>query len=59
MSSVSAEALAAAGGPPERGTALRPELAASRRRGEVVQQRRQRLGPRGGCAERFELATLL
>ncbi|KAM6365087.1 LOW QUALITY PROTEIN: protein turtle homolog A [Pluvialis apricaria] len=59
VSSVSAEALAAAGGPPERGTALRPELPVSRRRGEVAQQRRQRLGPRGCCAERFELATLL
>ncbi|XP_075032360.1 protein turtle homolog A isoform X3 [Calonectris borealis] len=56
VSSVSAEALAAAGGPPERGTALRQELAASRRRKEVA---RQRLGPRGCCAERFELATLL
>ncbi|KAM6037980.1 LOW QUALITY PROTEIN: protein turtle homolog A [Theristicus caerulescens] len=56
VSSVSAEALAAAGGPPERGRALRQELAGSRRRREVAQQR---LGPRGCCAERFELATLL
>lgn len=57
VSSVSAEALAAAaGGPPERSRALRQELAASRHRREVA---RQRLGPRGCCAERFELATLL
>ncbi|KAK2540172.1 hypothetical protein Q9966_004739 [Columba livia] len=54
VSSVSAEALAA-----ERGTALRQELAAARRRREGAQQRRQRLSPRGGCADRFELATLL
>ncbi|XP_053906651.1 protein turtle homolog A isoform X5 [Cuculus canorus] len=57
VSSVSAEALAA-GAQPERSRAPRQELAASRRRREVAQQRRQRLGPRG-CAERFELATLL
>ncbi|XP_069734805.1 protein turtle homolog A isoform X2 [Phaenicophaeus curvirostris] len=56
-SSVSAEALAA-GAQPERSRAPRQEPAASRRRREVAQQRRQRLGPRG-CAERFELATLL
>ncbi|XP_076216154.1 protein turtle homolog A isoform X1 [Aptenodytes patagonicus] len=56
VSSVSAEALAAAGGPLERGTALCQELVVSRRRREVA---RQRLGPRGCCAERFELATLL
>ncbi|XP_074422645.1 protein turtle homolog A isoform X2 [Larus michahellis] len=61
VSSVSAEALAAAGAPPERGTALRQELATSRRRREVTQQQRrqQPLDPRGCCAERFELATLL
>lgn len=56
MSSASAEALAAAGGPLEHGTALCQELAVSQRRREVA---RQRLGPRGCCAERFELATLL
>ncbi|XP_054254489.1 protein turtle homolog A [Indicator indicator] len=61
VSSVSAEVLAAvAGGPPDRSTALHRELVASRRRREVTQQRRQqRLGQRGGCGERFELATLL
>ncbi|OPJ71608.1 turtle-like protein A [Patagioenas fasciata monilis] len=52
VSSVSAEAL-------ERGTAPRQELATARRRREGAQQRRQRLSPRGGCADRFELATLL
>ncbi|XP_064330895.1 protein turtle homolog A isoform X1 [Phalacrocorax carbo] len=56
VSSVSAEALAAAGSPPERSTALRQELATSRRHREVA---RQQLGPRGCCAEPFELATLL
>ncbi|KAM6039611.1 protein turtle homolog A [Chlamydotis macqueenii] len=51
--SVSAEALAAAGGPPpEPDRTPHPEPVASRRR-------RQRLGPRGCCAERVELATLL
>ncbi|CAM9129529.1 unnamed protein product [Bubo scandiacus] len=56
VSSVSAEALAAAGGPRDRGTAQRQDPAPSRRRGEGA---RPRLRPRGGCAERFELATLL
>ncbi|XP_071583437.1 protein turtle homolog A isoform X3 [Heliangelus exortis] len=56
VSSVAAEALAAAGGPRERGKAPRQELVASRRRREGP---RQRLSPRGCCAERFELATLL
>ncbi|XP_059688023.1 protein turtle homolog A [Gavia stellata] len=56
VSSVSAEALAATGGPPEPGTALCQELAASRHRREVA---RQQLGPHGCCAERFEVATLL
>ncbi|KAM6309343.1 protein turtle homolog A [Podargus strigoides] len=57
VSSVSAEALAAAGGPPDRGTALRQELVvASRHRKEGA---RQRLGARECCTERFELATLL
>ncbi|XP_042640714.1 protein turtle homolog A-like isoform X2 [Tyto alba] len=56
VSSVSAEALAATGSVPERGAALRQELAASRRRRELA---RQRLGPPGCGAERFELATLL
>ncbi|GAB0201151.1 protein turtle A [Grus japonensis] len=59
VSSASAEALVAADGPPEHGTALRQELAVAQRRKEVAQRRRQRLGPRGCCAERFELATLL
>ncbi|CAN0003954.1 unnamed protein product [Bubo scandiacus] len=56
VSSVSAEALAAAGGPRDRGTAQRQDPAPPRRRGEGA---RPRLRPRGGCAERFELATLL
>ncbi|XP_075301507.1 protein turtle homolog A isoform X2 [Opisthocomus hoazin] len=59
VSSVSAEALALAGGPPERGTAPRRELAAPRHRRDRAQQRQQRPGPRGGCAERLEVATLL
>ncbi|KAM6294173.1 protein turtle homolog A [Aegotheles albertisi] len=54
VSSVSAEALAAAGAPPERARAPRQELPVPREGGA-----QQRLGTRGGCAERFELATLL
>ncbi|XP_074709028.1 protein turtle homolog A isoform X2 [Strix uralensis] len=56
VSSVSAEALAAAGSPRDRGTAQRQDPAPPRRPGEGA---RPRLRPRGGCAERFELATLL
>ncbi|XP_064354846.1 protein turtle homolog A isoform X2 [Dromaius novaehollandiae] len=65
VSSKSAEALEAAGGPEQRGSpearcvALREEFLAYRRRREAAQQRRQRLAPRTGYAERFELATLL
>ncbi|RLV62796.1 hypothetical protein DV515_00018934 [Chloebia gouldiae] len=58
VSSVSAEALGT-GGPPERGQTPRTEGLGARRRREGAQQRRQRVGTRGCCSERFEVATLL